>query len=144
MKLLHTSSRSCLVNGRRTKLTGSIFPGGLPMPRKICKFIKGIKYSKDHNGNNYCTIRNIPILNRGKSRLPLKWSMILLILQTKANFTNYLMDSSLFFHLLFGENHCDKLTLVRSINFKRTMPNSNCALPQLVNNLNTSKTNLSL
>lgn len=34
-KEIHTSSLSCLVKVRRTNATGSIFPGGRPMPNKI-------------------------------------------------------------------------------------------------------------
>lgn len=55
---------------------------------------------KGHNGNNLGSVENIPILNRGKSRLPLRWSMTLLILQKKANFRNYITFAFLFYYPL--------------------------------------------
>ena len=41
---LHTSARSCLVKGRRTKLIGFIFPGGRPMPSKFYNLLTKIKW----------------------------------------------------------------------------------------------------
>lgn len=73
-KEMPTSSLSCLVNERRTNATGSILPGGRPMPNKINSKMR-IRYYKFYHINECYNPRNdmnIPILKRGKPRFPLK------------------------------------------------------------------------
>ena len=64
----HTSSLSCLLKGRRTKSTGSILPGGRPMPNKIINLAVINKHSKGTiYWNHFCIPRTAPILKRAKS-----------------------------------------------------------------------------
>lgn len=73
-----TSSRSFLLKGRRTKLAGSIFPGGRPMPLR--NFIKKMLLQQFVSVEVTNCLIFSPILRRGKSRDPFKWLITLFIL----------------------------------------------------------------